>query len=177
MDLRDAYFSVHINVETQNFLKFERGGGGGQLFKFTAFLKELVSCPRLFSKLLKPVMAALHRRGFISTIFIDNTLVIGLSELECIRNIKASLELLGTLGFVVHPCKSVLTSSHTITYLGFDINSSKMTITLTRERKEKIYSSSSKLLNMSTVSAQTLANLICQVVASFLGVTFGKLQS
>ena len=50
------------------------------------------------------------------------------------------------LGFVVHPGESVLTPSHTITYLGFEINSSHKTITLTREKKEKIYSSASKLL-------------------------------
>ena len=117
-------------------------------------------------------MAVLHRRGFISTMFIDNTLVISLSELECIRNIKASLEMLGKLGFVVHPGKSVLTSSYDI-YLGFEINSSKMTITLTRERKEKIYSSARKLLNMGTVSARTLAKFIGQVVVSFPGVKLG----
>ena len=120
----------------------------------------------LFAELLKPVMAALHRQGFGLTVFVDDTLVIGLSELECIQNIKASLELLEKLGFVVHLGKSVLTPSHIITYLGFKITS-QMTITLTRERKEKIYSLASKLLNMGTVFAQTLAKFIVQVVASF----------
>ena len=118
----------------------------GQLFKFTTFPNELACSPRLYTKLLKPVMTALHRRGFISTIFIYDTLVVGFSELQCIQNVKASLEMLEKLGFVVHPCKSTLTPSHTITYLGFEINSSQMTITLTRERKKKIYSSASKLL-------------------------------
>ena len=89
---------------------------------------------------------------------------------------KASLELLGKLGFVVHPVKSVLTPSHTITYLGFEINSSQVTITLTRERKgEKIYSSASKFLNIGTVSAQTSAKFIGQVVASVPGVKFRPL--
>ena len=166
---------MHINEESQNFLKFEWGGGEGQLFKFTAVSNELACCPTLFAKLMKPVMAALHRQDCILTIFIDDTLLIGLFELDCTQNVKASLELLGKLGFVVHPVKSVLISSHTITSLGFEINSSQMAITLTRERKVKSYNSATKLLNMGTVSSQTLAKFIGQEVASFQGVKFGPL--
>ena len=52
----------------------------------------------------------------------NDTLLIGLSELECIRNVTASLELLGNLGFVAHPVQLIPTPSHKITYLGFEIN-------------------------------------------------------
>ena len=176
-DFKDAYFSVHINEESQNFLKFEWGVGvgGGQLFKSTVFSNELACCPTLFAMLLKPVTAALQRQDCILTIFIDDTLLTGLPELDHTQNVKASLELLGKSGFVVHPVKSVPISSHTITSLGFEINSSQMTITLTRERKVKIYNSATKLLNMGTVSSQTLAKFIGQEVASFQGVKFGPL--
>ena len=97
LDLRDAYYSVHMTEKSQNFLKFE---WKGQLYKYTAFPNGLACCPRLFTKLLKPVMAQLHRWGFISTIFIDDTLLMGDSELECVQNVKASLCLFEKLGFV-----------------------------------------------------------------------------
>ena len=119
LDLRDAYYSVHMIEKSQNFLKFE---WKGQLYKYTAFPNGLACCPRLFTKLLKPVMAQLHRWGFISTIFIDDTLLMGDSELECVQNMKASLCLFEKLGFVIHPEKSVLAPTHVITYLGFEIN-------------------------------------------------------
>ena len=74
LDLKDAYFSVHVNESSQEYLKsFLRG----QLYMFTAFPNGLVCCPRLFTKLLKPVMAHLHMLGFVSTIFIDDTLLMG----------------------------------------------------------------------------------------------------
>ena len=38
--------------------------------------------------MLKPVMAYLHSSGFISTLFIDDILLIGGSELECVGNSK-----------------------------------------------------------------------------------------
>ena len=74
---------------------------------FTAFPYGLACCPRLFTKLLKPVMAYLHVLSFVSTIFIDDTLLMGDSEKEGVQNIKSSLALFKSLGFVVHPTKSV----------------------------------------------------------------------
>ena len=87
-------------------------------------------------------MAHLHKLGFVSTIFIDDTLLIASSEFECIRNVKASLQLFERLGFVVHPLKSVLTPSHSITNLGLILNSVDMTITLTDEKKVKRFKTS-----------------------------------
>ncbi len=49
LDLKDAYYSVPIHPESQNFLKFSYKG---ILFKFTAFPNGLSSCPRKFTKLL-----------------------------------------------------------------------------------------------------------------------------
>ena len=72
LDLQDTYVSVYMAPAAQNFLKFV---WKGQLYKFTAFPNGLASCPRLFTKFLKPVMAHLHKLGFISTFFIDYTLL------------------------------------------------------------------------------------------------------
>ena len=108
-----------------------------QLYKFAAFPNGLASCPTLFTKLLDPVMAHLHKLGFMSTIFIDDIPFIASSELGCIRNVKASLQLFERLGFAVHHVKSVLTPFHSITYIGFILNSVDMTITLTDEAKSE----------------------------------------
>ena len=62
LDLRNAYFSVHVHDESQNYLKFE---WFGQLYRFTAFPNGLTSAPRLFTKLLRPVMAHIHRQGYL----------------------------------------------------------------------------------------------------------------
>ena len=172
LDLRDAYFSVPVSPQSQEFLKFV---WKDTLYKFTALPNGLASCPRLFTKLLKPVMAHLHKLGFISTIFIDDSLLIAHSEAECIRNLTASLALFEKLGFVIHPDKSVLRPSHTIIYLGFVLDSVNMTITLTEEKKEKIRNFAVQLLDMGVCSVRTLAKFIGQVVASFQGVMYGPL--
>ena len=45
-------------------------------------------------------MAHLHKLGYISTSFIDDKLSIGLSELECVNNMKASLNCLEIQGLL-----------------------------------------------------------------------------
>lgn len=172
LDLRDAYFSVPVAPQSQEFLKFV---WKGTLYKFTALPNGLASCPRMFTKLLKPVMAHLHKLGFISTIFIDDSLLIAHSEIECIQNVTASLALFELLGFVIHPVKSVLKPTHRIVYLGFVLDSVDMTVTLTEEKKVKIQNFAVQLLDMGVCSVRMLAKFIGQVVASFQGVMYGPL--
>ena len=72
-----------------------------------------------------------------STILIDDTLLMGDSDLKCVQNVMASLCLFEKLGFVIHPGKSILAPTHVITYLGFEINSVDMTVTLMNNEREK----------------------------------------
>ena len=173
LDLKDAYFSVHVNESSQEYLKFY---WENQLYTFTAFPNGLACCPRLFTKLLKPVMAQLHLLGFISTIFIDDTLLIGESREECERNLSSSLALFQRLGFVVHPEKSVICPSNTITYLGFVIDSVLMRVTPTQERKDSIYEMACELLERGQSTIRQLASFIGKVVSCFHGVKYGPLH-
>ena len=133
------------------------GGRGVQLYVFTAFPNGLACCPKLFTKLLKPVMAHLHMLGFVSTIF----LLMGDSEKECVQNVKSSLALFKSLGFVVHPTKSVLIPLHKIAYLGFEIDS---------QRENRKLSTASKLLTGTSSTVRELAQFVGQVVSCFQGV-------
>ena len=91
------------------------------------------------------------------------------------QNVKSSLALFKSLGFVVHPTTSVLTPSHKTIYLGFEIDSQSMTVIPTLEKKQTILSTSSKLLTGSSSTVRELAQFIGQVVSCFQGVKFGPL--
>ena len=57
----------------------------------------------------------------------------------CFKIVWKYVKLLGNLGFVVHPEKSVFVPSQDIKYLGFILNSVTMIIRLTTEKKRKIF--------------------------------------
>ena len=76
--------------------------------------------PRKFTKLLKPVFACLRKKGFVSTSFLDDSLLLEETKSACIQSIKETMQLFRSFGFMVHPVKSVLEPSHRIQYLGGD---------------------------------------------------------
>jgi len=56
IDLKDAYYSVPVNVNDRKYLRFI---WKNQLFQYTCLPNGLSSAPRIFTKILKPVHASL----------------------------------------------------------------------------------------------------------------------
>ena len=52
VDLKDAYYSVPINLHHRKYLGFEFNG---TLYDFTCLPNDLASAPMVFTKLMKPV--------------------------------------------------------------------------------------------------------------------------
>ena len=74
---------------------------------------------RVFTKLLKPVFSQLRKIGHLSVVYVDDTFLQGDTFEECLQNIRSTVNLLQTLGFTVHPDKSVLNPTQKIEFLGF----------------------------------------------------------
>ena len=78
-----------------------------------------------------------------------------------------TLELFEKLGFVVHPQKSVLNPTQSVTYLGFVLHSKAMTVTLTPERNKKTFQIASGLCKKDSSTVRELAHFIGMLVAGF----------
>ena len=81
IDLKDAYLSIQIAEKDRKFLRFL---WKEQTYEFRCLPFGLSSAPRVFTKLLKPVMALLRRQGIRTIIFLDDLLVMGQSKEEMI---------------------------------------------------------------------------------------------
>ena len=100
VDLKDAYYSVPIHTAYQKYLRFQFLG---QLYQSTAFPNGLASCPRKFTKLLKPPLAMLRERGHLVSSYIDDIYIQHENYQGCIKTAMATLHLFDNPGFVVHP--------------------------------------------------------------------------
>lgn len=125
LDLSDAYYSVPILEEDRKFLRFR---WNDKLFQYTCLPNGFAQAPRKFTKLLKPVFASLQKRGFSCFGYIDDTFVMGESFEGCLDSLESLRELLISLGFKIHPDKSVLKPVRELTFLGYVINSVEMTV-------------------------------------------------
>ena len=173
IDLKDAYYSVKIDPSSQKFLKFCYKN---QLYKFTAFPNGLSTCPRKFTKLLKPPLAWLRINGHIVIAYIDDLYLQGKSFEECMHTIIQTLKILESLGFVIHPDKSNFIPCQKLLFLGFVINSKTMTVTLTHEKimnlKDLIQQA---LACANSIKIRSIAQIIGHIIASLPAVQYGAL--
>ena len=84
--------------------------------------------------------------------------------------------LLQNLGFLINKKKSVLEPCQNIQFLGMEINSIKMTLTLAQEKKGKIAQQCQNLLGKSSVSIRELSRLIGRFVSTAIAVLLAPLQ-
>jgi hypothetical protein len=175
LDLKDAYYSVKIHPDYQKYLRFCYNN---KIYQYTAYPNGLSSCPRHFTKLMKPVLCVLRTQGHIIIIFIDDLLLIATSYEKCCATVLETIQLLSDLGFVVHVEKSVFVPQQQATFLGFLINSITMKITmkitLTHEKVDKITSSISGLLVSHSPTIREVAQAIGYIVSSLPAVKYGK---
>lgn len=173
IDIKDAYYSVPIAVSDRKFLKFE---WDSNIYQFTCFPNGLALCPRKFTKLLKPVYHYLRVRGHISSGYIDDSYLQGDTYQECLDNVVDTVKLFHSLGFVVHPEKSVFIPTQQITFLGFILDSKTMEIHLTQEKITKLKNACLEILNTPKPTLRSIARLLGLMTSNFPGVMYGPLH-
>ncbi len=173
IDLRDAYYSVPIDIEYQKYLKFY---WNGCLYQFTCLPNGLSSGPRLFTKIVKPIYSMLRQLGYINASYIDDSYLQGDTTSECQNNVVQTKDLLSQAGFLVHPDKSVFVPTQRLEFLGFLLDSSLMQVMLTPHKVNKLKLSCLKVLKKPHLTVRELSQLIGSLVSSFPGVQYGPLH-
>ena len=138
----------------------------------------LTSSPRLFTKLLKPVFGHLRAQcGISCTGYIDDSLYLGETVQECMTNIHTAVQLFISLGFHIHPKKSVIVPSQSIEYLGFVLSSVTMTVKLKDTKISKYVKLCKGFLAVyKKHKIRDVASLIGKLTCTFPGVQYGPLD-
>ena len=92
----------------------------------------------LFTKILKPVFAALHKEDQDIMDYLVDSILFGDNYDECKGTALRAVNLFQCLGFQVHPEKPFLTPKQEIDFLGFAISSKNMTLELAKRNCNKI---------------------------------------
>ena len=143
VDLKDAFFTVPIHESHQKLIKFK---WIGKVYKFLGMPNGCSDAMRIFTKNLKPVYANLRQKGHLSVVFVDDSYFQGNTETDCLENVEAAIALLEYLGFTIHEAKSILKPTQRIEFLGFIIDSTKITVTISKEKMIAITNKIKKLM-------------------------------
>ena len=144
-------------------------------YQYIALPNSFSPTVRVFTKVLTTPFKYLRSKRHLSIKYIDDSLLLGETFEICLNNIRDTVALLRVLGFTIHPEKSVLVPTQQILFLGFVIDSVKMTIILTEERKQSIYMLCQNILSNYQATIRELAQTIGVIVSSFRAVPYGQM--
>ncbi len=165
IDLKDAYFTIPIAPPDRRYLCFE---WNGVLWQFTCLCFGLASAPRVFTKVLKPILAILRHQGLKVIIFLDDILIISSSEEQLQLDVACCVQLLCDLGFVINVSKSALNPVHRLSFLGLVLDTLLMQLFVPDNKISDITALGNLLLSVNQVQLWDLAKFVGKVNATRL---------
>ena len=157
IDLKDAYFCLPLHPTHRKYVRFQ---WEGRIYEFLPLCFGLGPAPRIFTKLLKVPIALLRRLNIRIIIYLDDMLIMCQSQGELVVAQETLIFLLQHLGFVINQKKSLLTPVQKIEFLGMEINSVTMTLTLPQEKVNKLLQQCQEVLENPMISLWNLSSLI-----------------
>ncbi|XP_077270144.1 uncharacterized protein LOC143901594 [Temnothorax americanus] len=170
IDLRDAYYLIPIAESDKKYLRFEFEG---KLFQFSCLPFGLSTAPYVFTKIVKPIISDLRRKGLLSVVYLDDFLLFGRSHYECVSNVLQTRIALENLGFIINEEKSQLSPVQRCKYLGFVFDSNQMTIELPKEKKLRALETMSKFIVNRKYKIREFAQMVGSIVSCCPAVKFG----
>ena len=170
VDLRDAFYTVPVRDSHKKYLRFY---WNNQLWQFVSMPNGLACAPRFFTKLMTPVFATLRERGHHCFQYIDDSFICASSKEACELAVQEVCSVLANLGFAIHGEKSVFSPMQKLTFLGFEINASEMTVSLPLDKREKFQRAATEILE-DAVTVRQVAGLVGMMTAYAAGVDYSK---
>ena len=149
----------------------------GKLYHYAELAFGLSPAPRIFTMILKPLLAKLRGQGHQSVAYLDDWYLQGKSYETCALNIRDTCVLLQKAGFHINILKSKMIPSRKIEFLGFELDSAEMTITLPLNKRQTVVQACEAIAHMSArIPIRVVARTIGVLVATFPAVPWGPLH-
>ena len=149
LDLQDTYLQVPVHHDSRRFLRFVVDG---KPFQFRVLCFGLTTAPQVFTRIMAPVSAILHRHGVRMLRYLDDWLILASSEISCLQSRDRLLTVCTELGIQVNLTKSSLVPSQSIVYLGMEILSLPFVARPTPTRADNLIRLIQEFLFLSTPS-------------------------
>ncbi len=154
LDLKDAYLMVPVWKAHQKFLRFL---WKGSLMEFACLPFGLATATRVFTKLMKPVVALLRQMGIHSDYLLRQYPHHGKFKGTYSSSFPRSLSIKpsGEPGFIVNYLKSQLVPSKQLELIGHLVDSETLSLSLPGEKLRKIRKKCQNLLDAQSPTTES----------------------
>ena len=166
-DLENAYFHINIAPAFRKYLGFSLIDMTGitRYYVFRVMIYGLAPAAYVITRLTKPLLAHLHKRGVKASIFIDDGRVTGADKVQTWSQFKYALRLFENAGWNIQHLKTSPEPTQRLYHMGFWCDSASMCYTI----------SDYKVQHIKTIIDQVLMNPRCKL--KLLASVCGKLMS
>ena len=173
LDLKDAYLQVPMHPESRKFLRFMVGG---KVYQFKVLCFGLSTAPQVFTRVMPPVSANLHRMGVRLRRYLDDWLLQASSREQVLLALRTVLRLCRSLGIVVNWEKSQVIPTQQMVYLGVILNSTTFRASPALKRVEKLLSIGDVFLSCVSQPASSWLELLGVLSSMIQLVPGGRLR-
>ena len=163
VDLKDAYFTIPVHPQHQQYLRFTVDGN---CYQFSCLPFGLSCAPWTFTKIMKPLMGLLRAWGIRIVIYIDNMLILSEFREAAAQHLEVLIFLLEALGFIVNKEKSILCPSQELEFLGLSVDSQSLQLKLPIEKMKQIRKEAGQLQRKESMSARQLSQFLGKLNAA-----------
>ena len=173
LDLQDAYLQVPVHHDSRRYLRFVVGG---RTYQFRVLCFGLTTAPQVFTRIMAPVSAILHKYGVRMLRYLDDWLILASSEIACLESRDRLLTICTELCIQVNLTKSSLVPTQSLVYLGMEIRSLPFIARLTPVRVSNLLRLIEEFLSTPSPPASLWRRLLGHLSSLTLLVSGGMLQ-
>ena len=157
LDLKDAYYAVPIHPESRKYLRFQFKG---TTYEFRCLPFGLSLAPRVFTRILRPIVAKLRSEGIRTVIYLDDLLLIHHQNDTLSEIFLYVRRLLSSLGFIVKLEKCSPEPTRRLVFLGAVLDTTYMSVALPEEQINRIQGACQEMLESRSTSLGGLSRLL-----------------
>ena len=164
IDITSAYFSLPVKNRDRDLLQLQFQG---KRYRYTCLPNGYSPGPRIFTRIMKALLSHLRVHFGVNLVFyIDDTLIYGRTPELVQGYVKHTLRVLQEAGFTISYKKSALEPSKVITYLGFLIDSSTLTLTVPPSKSADLQQMVQTTLKVSEITIRKFAGVLGRLAAT-----------
>ena len=157
LDLKDVYYAVPIHPESRKYLRFQFKG---TTYEFRCLPFGLSLAPRVFTRILHPIVVKLRSGGIRTVIYLDDLLLIHHQKDTLSEIFLYVRRLLSSLGFIVKLEKCSPERTRRLVFLGAVLDTTSMSVSLPEERINRIQGACQEMLQSRSTSLGGLSSLL-----------------
>jgi hypothetical protein len=168
IDLEDAFHHIPIHPSSQKYFRFR---WGPTTYQWQCMPFGYRDAPRIFTRVMRVIAKEARKRGIRLIVYMDDILVLSMSQEQSCKDRDYILQLLMEFGFSISQKKCVLKPTQLMDFLGVIVDSVAMTLSLPKEKITGIINRVHKMRVRAENKKRTLLRPLQKLVGHLQSVT------